>query len=107
MLRRRAKVAGLLCLLCVAAGCTHDVQPDYPPVPVLAIKKPTEPTAERKDPVLVMEEPNLPVPPPTALASLPPDFQKYVRFVKRSHADVEPTPTPAPIPRTSQDSKSP
>jgi hypothetical protein len=99
MLGKRAGMLGLCCIVLSAFGCTHEVQPRYPPVPLLVSKKPIEPKTEPKEQTVAMEEPALPLPPSTALASLPPDFEKYVRFIKRSKgspAASEETPRPAP-----------
>jgi hypothetical protein len=101
---------GLVCLAAFVVGCHTETRPENPPMPLLASKKPVEPKPDQKDATLGMEEPTLPVPPASALASLPPEFEKYVRFVKRStvapSGDTEPN-TPTLVPRPSPNSNSP
>jgi hypothetical protein len=110
MLGKRGKIGGLACFVAIVVGCSHEVQPDYPSLPLLVSKKPIEPKSERKDTVLGLQEPILPAPPPTALASLPPDFEKFVRFVKRTHAPDSPgegAKMPMIVPKSSPDGNSP
>ncbi len=100
----------VLVSLAVIAGCHGDTRPENPPMPLLATKKPIEPKPEQKEAALAMEEPTLPAPPASALASLPPEFDKYVRFVKRSKpasSSDSDSSTPTLVPTPSPNSKSP
>jgi hypothetical protein len=65
------------------AGCGPAVRPDYPDEPLLISKKPVEMKQESTKAALVYEEPPLPAPPASALVTTPPEFEKYVRMVKR------------------------
>jgi hypothetical protein len=92
-----------LLLVCLLAGCGGDLRPGYPQVPLLVSKKPVEMKSESTVAALAPQEPTLPPPPQSALVSIPPDFEKYVRLVKRSQPPKPDTMHGPTVPTVPQD----